>query len=377
MTRRPRLLALLAGLALGGCSVSEYFVTGAPPATAGTDTSEPDPCLNGVQEPWESDVDCGGPICEPCGVDQGCKVDADCTTAICAQGVCSDDPCEVDDPCPFVDAPCLAMSCDPEQGCLLEALPDGDPCGPDGPDVPPPIDAGICLDGLCLAPCGPCDHLDGPCRAGVCDPLSGDCLVLWAEDNSPCLTEEGVGEGLCFEGLCESFLEDGLVFFTDFEELVDGFDLVEPWEIDGALPSQCSAQGIDDPASDLSGENGALAGLLIGACLPADPFTKSCLTTPMIDLPLPGTLTLSYWEIVDLPEGIARGSIELFSGDLWQEIHEVSPDTPEWTEQIIPLGAIDEPAIQLRFCFESAGEADLYSGWSIDELQVTCLGCAP
>ena len=373
------LLVLVTAVACAGglgCSLSEYFVTAGESDTTGTDTAEPDPCLNGIREPWESDVDCGGPICEACGVGYECKVNADCDTAICAQGLCSDNPCDLADPCPLVAAPCLTSSCDPELGCLLEPVPNGDPCGPERPDDPPPL-GGLCWDGLCLAPCGECEILDGPCRQGICDGLSGECGVLWAPENAPCVTEDGIDEGTCVEGTCETALTDSVIFFYDFEDPDQGFDMDEPWEIGAAMLSRCSAQGIEDPAVGVGQENDGVAGLLIGECLPSSAFAKSCLTSPVIELPFPGSPSLRYWEIIDLPEQVTRGTVELSVGGAWAEVHEVPPERPEWTEQVVPLGPIDEPLLQLRFCFETSGEIDSYSGWSIDNMEVTCPECAP
>jgi hypothetical protein len=201
-------------------------------------------------------------------------------------------------------------------------------------------------------------------------------LVLWTEDNTPCVTEGGVDQGLCVQGICESVIEDSVLFFTGFDG-EHGFDADEPWQIGDALPSLCSAQAIEDPPADVDMESGALAGLLIGECLPATPFAKSCLTSPLIELPFSGTVDLSYWEVVDLPQEVARGTIELFADGQWSEVHETSPVIPEWTEQLIPLGPVESPQIQLRFCFETSGELDSYSGWSVDNIELTCNDCAP
>ena len=372
MSRPGHLLALLAGLCVGelGCTTSEYFVTSLS-TTSGTDTAGPDPCVNGLQEPWESDVDCGGPICEPCGVDEACKVDSDCDTALCAEGLCSGNFCELPSPCPVVTAPCLTMSCDPELGCLLEPIPNGDPCGSDPATEPAPPAPGFCLDGLCVEPCA-CAPQDGPCHESVCGPISNECLVRWLEDDTPCITEDG--EGRCFQGHCENLPPKGnVLFFADFEDPNQLFELSEPWEIGDAIPSLCSTQGIEDPETDLG--RGALAGLRIGDCLPATPFPKSCLATPPIELPFPATLNLSFWEVADLPPQVTRGTIELVADGIVMEIYETAPATPEWTNHIIPLDPQNAALLQLRFCFEASEALDPYSGWSLDNIEVICSDC--
>lgn len=41
-------------------------------------------CGNGVADELETDTDCGGPDCRPCGYDQHCVVDADCASLDCS-----------------------------------------------------------------------------------------------------------------------------------------------------------------------------------------------------------------------------------------------------------------------------------------------------
>ncbi len=51
------------------------------------DVARPVSCTNGIKDGDETDVDCGG-RCAPCGVGQGCGVDAGCATGTCLAGVC-------------------------------------------------------------------------------------------------------------------------------------------------------------------------------------------------------------------------------------------------------------------------------------------------
>jgi hypothetical protein len=44
-----------------------------------------DECKNGVQDADETDVDCGGSICEPCFDDLACEQDNDCRSVVCMQ----------------------------------------------------------------------------------------------------------------------------------------------------------------------------------------------------------------------------------------------------------------------------------------------------
>jgi hypothetical protein len=45
-------------------------------------------CDDGARNAAETGVDCGGPLCPKCSAGEGCKVDADCITAICADSIC-------------------------------------------------------------------------------------------------------------------------------------------------------------------------------------------------------------------------------------------------------------------------------------------------
>jgi hypothetical protein len=45
-------------------------------------------CEDGVQTPPETDLNCGGGLCPPCGLGSGCAVDSDCASGHCATGTC-------------------------------------------------------------------------------------------------------------------------------------------------------------------------------------------------------------------------------------------------------------------------------------------------
>ena len=45
-------------------------------------------CANAIQDAGETDLDCGGPLCEGCTVGMTCLVQADCFDSTCAAGTC-------------------------------------------------------------------------------------------------------------------------------------------------------------------------------------------------------------------------------------------------------------------------------------------------
>jgi hypothetical protein len=376
--RRTAALACL--VALAGCGVSEYLVTTTAASDAASDsgTTGDDPCANGEREPWESDIDCGGPICEACAAGLACKVDSDCASTICADGTCSDDPCDQPDPCPVIEAPCLMSLCDPMAGCVLITAADGTPCEwlADDPNNPVPGGVGSCLSGACVAMCETCEFLDGPCRTGVCNPINGECAVQWVDEGAPCSDRQGL-MGQCVEGICEGIIETEPFYVATFDSPVSDWEFDPPWEIGPAMASMCSTQGIEDPGDDVSeGDDPGLAGLLIGECLPPEPLGGVCLRSLDIEAPTGDELVLRYLEIVDLPiESFA--TVEFFDGEVWQQIAAIEPMIPEWSERVLPLGEALTPVIQLRFCVTTALGRETSSGWSVDEIRLECPGCPP
>jgi hypothetical protein len=45
-------------------------------------------CIDGVHNGEETDVDCGGPTCSPCALDNACIVNSDCTSNSCVDNIC-------------------------------------------------------------------------------------------------------------------------------------------------------------------------------------------------------------------------------------------------------------------------------------------------
>ncbi len=64
-----------------------------PPAgsdlSPGSDLLGIPPCANGVKDPGETDVDCGGSMCGPCAVNKACVTNTDCSTALCKYSFCT------------------------------------------------------------------------------------------------------------------------------------------------------------------------------------------------------------------------------------------------------------------------------------------------
>jgi len=79
----------------GSCIVPGNETTGAVLTGAGLNetnqtanaSQEEDLCANNIRDQDETDVDCGGSICEPCPEFKNCNVDSDCESGYCHMGI--------------------------------------------------------------------------------------------------------------------------------------------------------------------------------------------------------------------------------------------------------------------------------------------------
>jgi len=157
---------------VGGASAS----TGARSSSAsgGVDDAGNATCADGVQNGLETDVDCGGDACPPCALERQCGGDADCQSGACRAGVCAalggGSPCQsgLDPTChdcvrngPETDVDCggdACLPCGAGKGCIS----DGD------------CTSAYCAQGTCAmgAPGKPCraagDCASQHCSAGAC-----------------------------------------------------------------------------------------------------------------------------------------------------------------------------------------------------------------
>lgn len=110
----------------------------------------PDTCTNGVKDPDETDVDCGGGTCKRCALGQTCTGRIDCYSARCVGGTCQacSDPladCTADCACrPTPEGPsiCTAKNCLFHAGGTCALCAPGEQCAKAG-------DSGI----ECCQPC--------------------------------------------------------------------------------------------------------------------------------------------------------------------------------------------------------------------------------
>jgi hypothetical protein len=156
---------------LAGCAAGDYCYN----ATCAS-------CTDGKIDGDETDVGCGGMSCPKCLAGKMCKVNTDCTTNNCVDGLCCTTACT--DKCSSCTLPGLVGTCtvvptgETTPACMGTSFCDLDACDPLGSMFPlgtpcnnsnyPMCATGACGGGLCKLPNGaPCAR-DIECESSLC-----------------------------------------------------------------------------------------------------------------------------------------------------------------------------------------------------------------
>lgn len=168
-------------------------------------------CDDGVNNGWETDVDCGGLACPACADGAECQTRIDCASLVCDRGTHTCSPAACD------DAAKNGSESDVDCGGVCAPCSDGADCASDADCV-----SGSCLDSQCRAAtcsdgrtngsesdldcggaCPGCglgescsSELD--CRSAAC--LEGACEPGFA--GRPCAGNEECASGACIDGAC-------------------------------------------------------------------------------------------------------------------------------------------------------------------------------
>jgi len=385
-------------VALVGCRPVLYELhdsaTGAEPATdSGTDSLSSEPgtgtfpppqptstegpvelCFDGVVDGDETDIDCGG-SCPPCEPGAKCVEPKDCSTGACVGGLCGwPAQCRVAEDCP--QDVCRKAMCEAGQ-CHYFAL-DGLGCD-DGQSC---TDLDVCIGGECSGVPRDCSGFEQACQHGFCNPATGNCAVEFLGDGEPC--EDGlactVGD-FCVQGACTG-KPAPLMLFSDFND-PGGWLIDPPWMIGPAMPSDCDAEGHDDPPDDHSfDETNLLAGAAIGGCLPFEPVPEPmCLTSPPLDLQGPEPVILQYWSQLSVAQGPGGARIEVWSGKVWETLFDTQGEAfaeEQWTLHTIDLTTYANFMLLVRFCHHQPDPGPLpAAGWSVDDVYIGPPECQP
>ena len=155
-------------------------------------------CTDGVMNGVETDVDCGGGVCEPCPNDDGCEQASDCVSLFCDNLTCA--ACSDNGQC---GGEC--NTCDVGAGGICGPAAAGSSCGDQGVDclVDDTCDgSGACVDnGFATmgATCG--DLSTSDCSQPDSCNATGTCLDNHASNGASC-SDCPAGAGSCLE--CQS-----------------------------------------------------------------------------------------------------------------------------------------------------------------------------
>lgn len=197
--------------------------------------SDPPTCDDGSKNGLETDIDCGGPHCEPCTLGGSCSFDRDCESERCDEGVCQVPSCsdgrhngeETDIDCGGPDCgPCevggaclVARDCDSqfcsENTCLSATCNDGVQNGEEtdvdcgGSECPTcavglgcsqdgDCETGYCEEGICQEP--PCD--EDISTAAQTDAYCGGPYCIPCETGKSCFEDRDCESEICRGEIC-------------------------------------------------------------------------------------------------------------------------------------------------------------------------------
>jgi hypothetical protein len=352
--------------------------------TTDTDTTDTDTtegggdCQDGAINQDETDIDCGGLTCGGCADGGMCLVPTDCVSTNCADGICAPLGCQSDDECNDLDGPCNAGSCDMLTGECVQ-VPANEALDCDTGDLC--LINGLCTAGECLAEPVDCSALDDVCSLGACDPMDGSCVAAPANEGEACDDGEACTlDEVCSAGACmDPENPDGFLLAETFAADAPGWTVDTNWSFGPALA------GCGDPAADHTPtDDNRIAGVVIGGCAPTAPVDAAlfyCLTSPVLDTSALPTVFVNYWR--DLWSDYTpymKNKIEVWNGLAWVIVYETfgSPgvDDAAWTNFSYDLTAHKNAAMQVRWCY-NIGNAGAFArgSWNVDDVTIGQVSC--
>lgn len=153
-------------------------------------------CFDSVSNAGETDVDCGGLGCAACADGSACARDSDCLSERCDEGHCASCMDAVQSG-GETDADCggpLCPACTHGAGCALPLDCASGVCGPDLRCAPPRCDDGALngdeSDADCGGGCAPCADAS-PCTTGA-DCVGGACVGGWCQGGPALVWEKNL-----------------------------------------------------------------------------------------------------------------------------------------------------------------------------------------
>jgi hypothetical protein len=188
-----------------GCLDDSHCTPDLPNCDTGPHVCVGADCMDGNQNGAETDTDCGGPVCAPCGPGDDCVAGTDCESGACG----ADMTCELAQPgtpCQG-DSECQSDQCAQGVCCMTACFADCMSCNVAGMagtcvDVPSGSDPGNDCDGTetcdgkgaCAEIVGESCSADMDCLSGFCE--QGVCCTTACTDNCHSCALTG-SEGTC------------------------------------------------------------------------------------------------------------------------------------------------------------------------------------
>ena len=344
---------------------------GDPTTTGDGDGEPPMPtCDDNIQNQDETDVDCGGDICEPCADGLMCVMGSDCQSTTCDNGVCVA-PCLGDVDCDYLDGPCLQGICNIGICEQFPANPGGD-CTNDEICMA----NGQCVDGVCVETPLDCTEFDSDCTMGFCDMDSGECAVENINEGMPCAGAVGcTSNPVCGDGVCDD-PNGGALFYEDFADNSAGWTLETNWAI-GATFAGCG-----DPATDHSPtDDNGVAGVVLGGCAPTVIHPDYCLVSPVIDTAGLGEVWMTYYRhLWSDYTPYMQNTLSVYNGNSWVILYQTqgSPgiDDGMWTYRPFDVSAYANANMQFRWCYNIGSNGVFSRGsWNVDDVTVAASEC--
>jgi hypothetical protein len=145
----------------------------------------PDTCVNASMDGMETDLDCGGPECNPCGTNKNCMMGTDCVSMVCTGNKCQAAACN--------DTVKNGSETDVDCGGSCPGCADGQMCAD-----PTDCMSGVCANNVCQMPT--CqdgvkngNETDQDCGGGMC----GGCGT-----GKLCMMDSDCVSNSCLLGLC-------------------------------------------------------------------------------------------------------------------------------------------------------------------------------
>jgi hypothetical protein len=261
MVRRAFMLAGLVTLAcLGACSGGGGEGGHVSPGGSGGDPNAP--CFNGVQDPGETAVDCGGGACAGCADAETCERDRDCISGVCSQGTCGKADCadgrrngnESDVDC---GGSCVAES----RRCSLDQL-----CA-SGSDC----DSGVCTGGSCRpATCGDLTKSADETGVDCGGPCEGCAAGVACGKDKDCKDQRCIAS-ICVTGSCTDSIKNQDETDIDCGGMcgpcgaTEGCSVGTDCESGSCIDKRCAAATCSDGVKN-QGESGPDCGGPCGAC---------------------------------------------------------------------------------------------------------------